>query len=409
LQVIDSLPSVVCMEKVILIKIGEIWLKGKNRGDFINRLILNIQTATGLDRKDIEVERGRIYLQIANHKLQIANLKKVFGIHSFVDAYKIELDTSRNSSQVLKGIKDISYEIVQKEIDESAKTFKVDANRAYKEFEKNSMEINEELGASVLDKFPKLSVDVKNPDFILRVEVRQEGIFIYSNRDEIEGKGGLPVGTGGAGLLMLSGGIDSPVAGWYMMKRGMKVDAVHFASPPYTGEKAKEKVIDLCRTLSTWNGGKMKLFVVRFTDIQVETSKKVPDKLWTLLHRRFMIKIAHELAKKERYNTLISGESLGQVASQTIENIRATSYNINFPVLRPLIGFDKQETINVAKKIDTYKISILPYEDCCTTFSSTNPKTRAKADEVAKLEEEFDSKELIKKAIDSVEIIELTP
>ena len=386
-------------KKVILIKIGEIWLKGKNRGDFINRLVLNIQTATGLKKKDIEVTQGRIYaynLQPTTYNL----LQYVFGIHSFVEAYKLDLN--------LEEVEEILYEIVQKEMDEGAKTFKVDTNRAYKQFEKDSMEINEELGASVLDKFPKLSVDVRNPDFTLRVEVRQEGIFIYSNSDEIEGPGGLPVGMGGKGLLMLSGGIDSPVAGWYMLKRGMSVDAVHFVSPPYTGEKAKEKVIDLCRTLSKWNGSVMKLFVINFADIQVETSKKAPDKLWTLLHRRFMIKIAHELAKKEGYDTLISGESLGQVASQTIENIRATSYNINFSILRPLIGFDKQETINVRKKSDTYKTSILPYEDCCIVFSSHHPQTRAKTDEVAELEEKFDSDKLISKAIESIELYNIT-
>lgn len=388
------------MDKIILIKLGEIWLKGKNRDDFINRLVLNIQQMTGIEKKDIKVAQGRIYLQIANRELQIAdNLRRIFGITGFAGAEKTESD--------LEKVRQVAYEIVEKEIQNGAKTFKIEARRGDKNFPKTSMEIAQELGAAVLDKFNELKVDIKNPDFSLNIEVRNYGIYLYSSNDEVEGVGGLPVGSSGSGLLMLSGGIDSPVAGWLAMKRGMHIDAVHFASPPYTGEKAKEKVVDLSRALAPYNAGSIKLFVVPFTKIQVETSKEAPKNLWTLLHRRFMVKISHEITQKEGYNAVVSGESLGQVASQTIENIRAVSYDINFPILRPLIGFDKQESVNLAKKIGTYETSILPYEDCCTVFSSDSPKTKAKPSEIAELEKKFNSEKLIQEALKNTETYDI--
>jgi thiamine biosynthesis protein ThiI len=390
------------MDKVILIKLGEIWLKGKNRDDFINRLVFNIQQASGINRRSIEVAQGRVYLKTTGNKQQVTNnLKYIFGIHSFTEIQKVPPD--------LGEIKKVLHVISNKEITGGAKTFKIEARRADKNFPKTSIEIARELGAAVLENFSeKLKVDAKNPDFVLNAEIRPEGTFIYSNNDEIEGAGGLPVGVSGRGLLMISGGIDSPVAGWLAMKRGMRIDAVHFASPPYTGERAKEKVVNLCRVLAPYNAGSIKLFVVPFTEIQVRTSKGSPKNLWTLLHRRFMVQIAGGIAQEEKYNALISGESLGQVASQTIENIRAVSYNIDFPILRPLIGFDKQESINLAKKIGTYPISILPYEDCCVVFSSDNPKTKAKEDEIAKWEERFDGKKLIDEAINERKYIEIS-
>ena len=382
------------MEKIILIKLGEVWLKGKNIDEFINQLVKNIKIGTGLNNKDIVIGQGRIYLY--NLKPKIYNLKPIFGIHSFVEAYQVGLS--------LEEATEVIHEIAGKEVENGAKTFKMEARRADKKFEKSSMELNQELGEAVLNKFGEmLTVDVKNPDFSIVVEVQKSVIFLYSNKDEVAGPRGLPVGISGAGLLLLSGGIDSPVAGWMSQKRGMKIDAVHFYSPPYTGEKAKEKVVDLCRKLAVFNGGEIQLYFVNLARIQVE-SKKAPERLWTLLHRRFMVQIAKEIAQDKNYKALINGESLGQVASQTIENIAAVDYDINFPILRPLVGFDKLETIEIAKRIDTYEISILPFEDCCTVLSSANPKTKAKLQEIAQWEEKLKLQDAIQEAVNNLEI-----
>ena len=386
------------MEKVILIKLGEIWLKGKNRDEFIGRLIKNIKASTGLSNKDIIIGQGRIYLY--NLKPSNYNLKPIFGIHSFVEAYEVE----PNLKEAVK----ITHEIAGKEVENGAKTFKIEARRADKKFEKSSMELNQELGEAVLNKFGEmLTVDVKNPDFSIFVEVQKSSIYLYSSKDEVAGPKGLPVGISGTGLLLLSGGIDSPVAGWMSQKRGMKIDAVHFYSPPYTGEKAKEKVVDLCRKLAVFNGGEIQLYLVNLARIQVE-SKKAPERLWTLLHRRFMVQIAKEIAQEKNYKALINGESLGQVASQTIENIAAVDYAINFPILRPLVGFDKLETIEIAKRIDTYEISILPFEDCCTVLSSANPKTKAKLQEIAQWEEKLKLQDAVQEAINNLEVKKIT-
>src|SRR3990167_9092778 len=399
------------MKKIILVKLGEIWLKGKNRDEFIDQLVKNIKASTGLNNKDIIIGQGRIYLynlkpntylvrpKSTNWRTKEDNLKPIFGIHSFVEAYEVE----SNLKEALK----ITHEIAGKEVENGAKTFKIEARRADKKFEKSSMELNQELGEAVLNKFGEmLTVDVKNPDFSIFVEVQKSSIYLYSSKDEVAGPKGLPVGISGTGLLLLSGGIDSPVAGWMSQKRGMKIDAVHFYSPPYTGEKAKEKVVDLCRKLAVFNGGEIQLYLVNLARIQVE-SKKAPERLWTLLHRRFMVQIAKEIAQKKNYKALINGESLGQVASQTIENIAAVDYAINFPILRPLIGFDKQETIDIAKQIDTYRISILPHQDCCTVFAPRNPKTKVRKTEVAAMEEKFMNEELFSEALQTMESVNI--
>src|SRR3989338_9298844 len=386
------------MKKVILIKLGEVWLKGKNRDEFVNQLVKNIKIGTGLNNKDIVIGQGRIYLY--NLKPKTYNPKSIFGIHSFVEAYQVGLS--------LEEATEVIHEIAGKEVENGAKTFKMEARRADKKFEKSSMELNQELGEAVLNKFGgMLAVDVRNPNFSIFIEVQKSSIYLYSSSDEVAGLKGLPLGTSGTGLLLLSGGIDSTVAGWMSQKRGMKIDAVHFYSPPYTGEKAKEKVVDLCRKLAVFNGGEIQLYLVNLARIQVE-SKKAPERLWTLLHRRFMVQIAKEIAQEKNYKALINGESLGQVASQTIENIAAVDYDINFPILRPLIGFDKLETIDIAKRIDTYGISILPFEDCCTVLSSANPKTKAKLQEIAQWEEKLKLQDAIQEAISNLEVKKIT-
>lgn len=387
-------------ENVILIKVGEIWLKGKNRSDFMNRLVLNIQNVTRVSRKDIRLSQGRIYItkfKVKSSKLKVLeNLKTVFGITGFAEAHKIELSMEK--------AKKVSCEIALEEAEKGASSFKVDARRGFKEFEKNSMEINQEIGETVFEKFSELKVDLHDPDFILHVEVREEGIYIYSSNNEVRGPGGLPVGVSGKGLLMLSGGIDSPVAGWYMQKRGMEVDAVYFHSPPHVGEKTKEKVIDICRILAKWKNTPIKLYVPHFTEIQIKTLKDAPSSYATILHRRFMVKITQKLAKDNAYNAMISGESLGQVASQTVENISAIGGGMDMQILRPLIGFDKQEIVDIAKSIETYKISILPYDDCCTVFASRNPKTKVSRETFLEIEKKFDFDYLINRALDKMEI-----
>ncbi|MDX1535983.1 MAG: tRNA uracil 4-sulfurtransferase ThiI [Candidatus Spechtbacterales bacterium] len=393
------------MEKVILIKIGELWLKGGNRGDFIDRLVLNIEKQSNVDKADISVEQGRIYIRTKSKAPKLEKrLSKVFGLHGFVEANKVELDYPK--------IKETATQLMRDKLDKLEDknfTFRVTASRSFKEFEKTSEDVARDIGAVLMDSFSdKLSVDLKNYDINLIVEIRQEGAFLYFEDDEVKGAGGLPVGMSGRGLMMLSGGIDSPVAAWLLMKRGMLVDAVYFHSPPYTGEKTKEKIIDICQTLSEWKGSEITLYIPYFTEIQTESVKTIPDEFWTLVHRRFMVKITGMIAKDEGYQALISGESLGQVASQTIENMTATAYGSEYEVLRPLLGFDKQETIDFAKKIDTYDISIQPYEDCCTVFSASHPRTKSKPNDLMNFETKLDVDSLISKAMDKIEVYKIT-
>ncbi|MEX0877568.1 MAG: tRNA uracil 4-sulfurtransferase ThiI, partial [Candidatus Spechtbacterales bacterium] len=340
---------------------------------------------------------GRIYVQKTDNRKQITEkLKYVFGITGYVEAYKTGLS--------MADIEEISYEITSQEIKNGAKTFKIEARRGNKKFEKNSMEINTEIGGKVLNKFSELAVDIHDPDFIVEIEVRKNEVYAYSTGNEAKGLGGLPVGTASPGLLMLSGGIDSPVAGWMMMKRGMPVDAVYFHTPPYTGDKTKEKIIDLCKILSRYKAAPIRLFVVYFTGLQVEISKNIQNPFLTLVSRRFMTEIAQELSQNNEYKALITGESLGQVASQTIENMAAVGHEIEIPIMRPLLAFDKEETIDIAKKIETFKTSILPYDDCCAVFASNNPRTKVSQDALIKLKEGLEANKLVEEALEKMEI-----
>lgn len=370
------------MQDILLIKYGELALKGDNRSFFENKLIKNIKHALS-DFKEVKVEKthGRIYVECdGDIEEVIERLKKVFGIIGITKAKRTDLK-----------LEDIYQAAIELMKEHTGKTFKVETKRPNKSFPYNSMEVSRRVGAAVLKNIKNLKVDVHNPDVLLNVEIR-EMAFVYAG--VIEGIGGLPLGTNGKATVLLSGGIDSPVAAWMMMKRGVEVEAVYFHSPPYTSERAKDKVVDLCKVLSQY-GQRIKLHVVHFTDLQLEIYEKCPPKFTTIIMRRMMMKIAEKIAQKNGSMALITGESLGQVASQTIESLYVTNASVSMPIFRPLIGMDKTEIIDLAQKISTFEISIRPYEDCCTIFVPKHPATKPKLDKVIEAEEKMEYQKYI--------------
>lgn len=391
------------MKEIILVKSGEIALKGLNRYAFENVMIKNMnRRISDLGRFDIKKSQSTIYVEARNEDVDmqevLTRLKTVFGIAALTPACVVEKDFAV--------ICEAAKEYLSEALD-SVRTFKVNAKRADKKFPMQSPEICRELGAVLLDAFPHLKVDVQNPDVTVTVEVREVAAYIHV--DQLPGAGGIPVGTGGKVALLLSGGIDSPVAGYMMAKRGLEVMSVHFASPPYTSERAKQKVITLAEKVLPYTG-RMKLFVVPFTEVQEAIRNACPEEYFTILMRRFMMRIAETLASNEGCGGLVTGESLGQVASQTLQALGCTDIVTTLPVLRPLIGMDKEEIVRISRKIDTFETSILPYEDCCTVFTPKHPKTKPNMQTVAEIETAMNiSSELIEKAIKEVEIIELSP
>lgn len=389
------------MFKSFLIKYAEIGVKGKNRYIFENALVDNAKRA--LDKIDgdfsVTKENGRIYA-IANAEYDfdeaVNALQHVFGIVGICPMVQIEDN----------GFEDLAQQVI-KYIDETYPeknfTFKVMARRARKNYPMNSMELNAELGGKILDAFEGLKVDVHNPDIEINVEIRNH-INIYSMI--IPGPGGMPVGTAGKAMLLLSGGIDSPVAGWMTAKRGVVVDAVYFHAPPYTSERAKQKVVDLAKLVSKYSGP-MNLYVVNFTDIQMYIYDKCPHDELTIIMRRYMMRIAEYFANKENAQGLITGESIGQVASQTMQSLAATNDVCTMPVFRPVIGFDKQEIIDISEKIGSYETSIQPFEDCCTIFVAKHPVTKPNLNIIKQHETNLDGviEELYKTAIETTEKI----
>lgn len=375
----------------LLIRYGELSLKGRNRSYFIRKLKRNIAAALkDLPTVEINPERDRMFLTAddANDMEQaIERLPKVFGIQSFSPVAKCEA--------TLEAICDKALEVVGSDETEG-KTFKVEIRRTDKSFPYVTNELQQKIGAHVLHHFPGLSVKMKNPDILLHVDIRAQGAFLTAK--VYEGAGGMPVGSNGNTLLMLSGGIDSPVAGYLMMKRGVSVDAIHFESPPFTSELAKKKVMDLAEKLSTF-GSEVRLHVIPFTELQQKIVRAVPDGSSMTTTRRVMMQIADKVRAEIGALGIVSGESLGQVASQTLESLTAINAVTSTPVLRPLISFDKLDIINVAKEIGTYEISIQPYEDCCTIFTPANPKTKPKLEKVERYESATDFEPLIEKAI----------
>ena len=389
------------MFKTFLIKYGEIAIKGKNRHLFEDALVRQIVHALKKVEGKFYVykEQGRIYIDCETEydfDEIIEALKCVFGIVGICPVMKTED----------KGIEELGNEVIEfldNVYDIQHQTFKVVTRRARKSYPIETMEVNCELGGRILEAFPGMRVDVHNPDITLHVEIREK-IYIYSKI--IPGPGGMPVGTNGKAMLLLSGGIDSPVAGYMICKRGVTLDATYFHAPPYTSERAKQKVVDLAKKVAKYSGP-INLHVVNFTDIQLYIYDKCPHDELTIIMRRYMMRIAEHFAKEGGSLALITGESIGQVASQTMQSLAATNEVCTMPVFRPLIGFDKQEIVDISEKIDTYETSILPFEDCCTIFVAKHPVTKPNRNIIrhseTKLAEKID--ELVKTAIETTEII----
>ena len=391
------------MKNVILVRCGEIILKGLNRPVFEEKLVSNIKKSLyGLGRIEVKRSQSRIYIEPESEDYDfnaaLKRLTKVFGIVSVSPVWKVETDFEVLKEYSLR----LAGDLVSRK---GFKTFKVETKRGNKRFPMESPEISRELGGHILEGIPSLSVDVNHPSFILYVEVR-ESSYIYS--EIIPANGGMPIGTNGKAMLLLSGGIDSPVAGWMIAKRGVEIEAVHFYSYPYTSERAKEKVIELARILSTYCG-ELKLHIVPFTDIQLEINEKCPQDESTIIMRRIMMIISERLAKSAGALALVTGESVGQVASQTIHSLSVTNAAVTMPVFRPLIGMDKNEVIEIARRIDTFETSILPYEDCCTVFVAKHPKTKPKLERIIQSEKKMDIEPLIENAVNNTETLSITP
>lgn len=389
------------MNDIIMIKYGEIILKGLNRPQFEDRLLKNIKRKLyGLGEIRVVKYQAAVYVypecEDYDYDTAVSRLKKVFGIIWITRAKRLEKSIEEIKKQALISLREVAH---------TGKTFKVEVKRPDKTFPYKSPELQQIIGDLLFVEFENtLSVDVKNPDIIVMVEIRPEGAYVYSKREK--GPGGLPVGVSGKGALLLSGGIDSPVAGYMMAKRGMELMGVHFHSYPYTSERAKKKVTDLAEVLREY-AGRFELYCVHFTDIQLMINEYAPHDMLVILMRRYMMRIAEALALKNNASALITGESLGQVASQTVYSIGVTNSVVHMPVLRPLIGMDKDEITSVSRKMEAFEISIRPYEDCCTVFVPKHPKTKPREDmavEAERLLEEKGIGRLVEKAIEEAEL-----
>lgn len=384
------------MKHVLSVSLGEIVLKGLNRKYFEDKLIKQMRRAIkdiGFDI--IYKEQGKIYIEAAkeNFPQMISRLKKVFGIVYISPCIRIEKD--------MEQIGEAAILIMKERLEKgNVSTFKVDTNRADKQFPIKSPDVSRKIGGVILEEFKELTVDVHNPDVYLYVDIKQQA-YVYTERTK--SYGGLPIGTNGKGLLLLSGGIDSPVAGFMMAKRGIEISAVHYHSYPFTSERAEEKVKDLAKILSMYTG-KIKMFSINLLPIQKEINMKCPEDEMTIISRRFMMRIAEKIADFHGFNALITGENLGQVASQTIYGLNVTNSSVDMPVFRPLIGFDKVDIIEIAKDIETYETSIQPFEDCCTVFLPKHPVTRPKLEDIEESEAALEVEALIEEAIRNMTI-----
>lgn len=381
----------------IILREGELVLKGKNRRDFEFRLIKNVKRVTK-EFTNIKIERsfGRIYIRNANENTQeiINRTKLIPGIFNISPILKTNKD--------LDNIKEKALELLKKSIG-NKKTFKVEAKRGDKSYALDSMEISRQVGGYILAKYEgELEVNVKNPDIVINIEITFTSANIYS--EKIRGAGGLPIGSSGRALTLLSGGIDSPVAIWHGLKRGVDMDAIHFYSFPFTSERSKEKVVDLAKILSKFKGN-MKLYVINFTEIQKIIGIKCPKEYYITIMRRFMMRIATAVANKYEYKALFTGESIGQVASQTLESMAAINAVTNIPILRPLASMDKHDIIEISREIGTYETSILPYEDCCTVFVPENPVIKPLISVCEDGEKELDIDKLVEDAINASTLI----
>ncbi len=389
------------MKEVILIKLGEIVLKGLNRRNFEDKLIKTIRhRISKIGNFEIKNVQSTIYLipQDEDSDFEELNEKvgKIFGISRYSRAAQCKKDLDEIKNTAVEYLKDDLLK---------ASTFKVESKRSDKKFPLKSPEISALVGGYILEKYPHIKVDVHNPDITVTVEVRDFGAYVRG--ESLPGAGGIPVGTGGRAAILISGGIDSPVAAWMMAKRGVELIAIHFASPPYTSPRAEQKVVSLLNKVSQYSG-KIEMITVPFTEIQEKIKNECPEDLFTIIMRRFMMKISQKISLKYRCEALITGESLGQVASQTMSAIYCTNAAAQMPIFRPLIGMDKDEIVNISRKIDTFDISILPYEDCCTVFTPKHPKTKPTLDEVLKAEEILNCDDLINEAIENIKITKIS-
>ncbi len=380
------------MKEIILIKNGELALKGLNRSTFEDILIKNIRKRIKpLGEFEYRKEQSTVSVIPIDEYIDMDEvsdrISRVFGIAAYSRALQVEKDMT----VILENAPDYLAEQLKE-----AKTFKVEGKRSDKKFPLKSPEISAQVGGAILSKFPHLKVDVKNPEILVTIEIREKFAFIRGN--QTKGAGGMPTGTAGKSAILISGGIDSPVAAYMMAKRGLVLNAIHFASPPYTSPQSEEKVHNLLRKVSRYCGN-ICLFTVGFTEIQEEIRDKCPEELFTLIMRRFMMRISQRIADREDCKALITGESLGQVASQTLNALACTDAVVGMPVFRPLIGLDKDEIIKVSRKIDTFDISIEPYEDCCTVFTPKHPKTRPQLSIIETAEQALDVESLIERAL----------
>ena len=379
--------------EVIMAKYGEIALKGLNRSSFEDLLIRNIKRRLApLGEFDITRRQSTVYVQPLTDNIDldvvVKKLCNVFGIAAVQRCAVLPKDMAEIIKQGIVYLKDTM---------ENAKSFKVEAKRSDKSFPLTSPQIQQELGGALAEAYPDVAIDVHDPEVTVLLEVRDKGAYL--NAEKIEAVGGMPVGSNGNALLLLSGGIDSPVAAYMMAKRGLRVDAIHFQSPPYTSERALMKVETLCGKL-TEDCGDIRFYCVPFTEIQEALRDNCNGDYFTVIMRRLMLKIANHFCEKKHYGALITGESVGQVASQTLAAIGCTDKAADYPVLRPLVGMDKKEIVEIARKIDTFETSILPYEDCCTVFTPKHPKTKPLIKDILAEEEKFDFEPLILKAVE---------
>ena len=385
------------MYNILIVKYGEIGVKGKNRYIFENKLIKNVKNILKpIGKFNVYKEYGRIYVDLDGYDYEevVEEVIKVFGIVGVCPAVRAEKDYNL--------LKELALKTLEEKIEQGYKSFKVDSRRGDKDFKLTSQEMSLDIGGYLVSQVKdKIAVDVRNPEVKIHCELRQNHVMVYS--DTIPGYGGLPLGTNGRAMSLLSGGIDSPVASWMVAKRGMELECIHFHSYPFTSEKSQEKVRDLAQILAKYCG-RVRLHKVNMLEIQKSIGLNCKDEEMTIISRRFMMRIAERVAESRHCDALVTGESIGQVASQTIQGLTCTNASVKMPVFRPLIAMDKTEIIEVAQKIGTFETSILPEEDCCTVFSPKKPVTKPKLDRIEKSENKLDVEKLIQDAIDNIEV-----
>ena len=388
------------MYNILIVKYGEIGVKGKNRYVFENKLIKNIKNILKpIGKFDVYKEYGRIYVNLEDYDYEevVEEVRKVFGIVGVCPAVRAEKD--------YKKLKELALEMLEEKISEGYKSFKVESRRGDKSFELTSQEMSLDIGGYLLSQVKdRIKVDVRNPEIKIKCELRENHVMVYS--DTIPGYGGLPLGTNGSAMSLLSGGIDSPVASWMVAKRGMELECIHFHSYPFTSEKSQEKVKDLAKILAKYCS-RVRLHKVNMLEIQKAIGLKCREEEMTIISRRFMMQIAQRVAETRNCDALVTGESIGQVASQTIQGLTCTNASVSMPVFRPLIAMDKTEIIEIAQRIGTFETSILPEEDCCTVFSPKKPVTKPRLEKIEKSESALDVEQLIQDAINNIEVEDL--